>query len=238
MSVRMPPKQRPQGSKSKARAASRRRSDHASVDRRWVYLGGGVAAVAVAALLGWLLLGGGTEDAEAKARTALTAAGCRLKVVPAVKNVGDHSDFPDPNARSPKWNTDPPTSGPHYGVTLIFGKYDEPVQIGRALHNLEHGGVYILYGKNVPAATVAKLGAFYDQHENGTILAPYPRLENRIALGAWVDPGLASAKSERGSGVLATCARFDENAYGTFLKAFQFKGPERFPSSSLLPGGN
>ncbi len=238
MCDRMPPKQRPQGSGSKSKSRQRQRTDQTSVDRRWVYLGGVIGVVVIASLLGWLLLGGGTDDAEARARTALESAGCELKMVTAVKNVGTHADFPDPDAVSKKWNTDPPTSGPHYVQTLIFGAYDEPVQIGRVVHNLEHGGAYVLYGRNVDKATVGKLRSFYDDHQLGTILAPYPKLGKKIALGAWVASDQDLAAGKRGKGVLATCTAYDQHAYDAFFDAFQFKGPERFPSDSLLPGGS
>jgi hypothetical protein len=234
----MPPKQRPQGSGSKSKSRSRQRTDKASFDRRLLYLGGAAGTVVVAAVLGWLLLGGGTEDAEAKARTALETAGCTLTVVPAVRNESDHSDVANPDLAIKAWNTDPPTSGPHYGETAIFGAYEEPLQQARVLHNLEHGAVSIQYGDDVPDATVDELRSFYDDNQNGTILAPYPKLGKQIALGAWVDPGLESASSDRGSGVLAKCPRFDETAFESFLDAFQFKGPERFPADSMLPGGN
>jgi hypothetical protein len=231
----MPPKQRPHGSASKSK--SRQRTDQ-STNKRLVYLGGAVGVVILSAFFAWLLVGGGTEDAEAKARTALEAAGCELKAAKAVPNVGTHEDFPDPDATSPKWNTDPPTTGPHYGETLIFGAYDEPVQLGRVLHNLEHGGAYILYGKDVSEATVEQLRSFYDDHERGTILAPYPKLGNQVALGAWVVTDEQLAANQRGQGFLATCESFDEKAFAGFMDAFQFRGPERFPADSLLPGGN
>jgi len=230
----MPPKQRPQGSGSKSKSRSRQRTDRASLDRRLLYVGGAVGAVIIAAVLGWLLLGGGTEDAEAKARTALESAGCTLRVMPAVRK-SDHS-VPNPDLTSKAWNTDPPTSGPHFEETLIFGAYEEPVQLARVVHNLEHGGVFIAYGKDVPGTTVDQLRSFYDDHQNGTILAPYPKLGNQIALGAWLDPGLESASSDRGSGVLAKCPEFDQSAFAAFLDAFQFKGPERTPPDALAPG--
>jgi len=195
---------------------------------------GGVAVLAIAAVALAFTLGGGGRTGDARA--ALEAAGCALTVKPAVPNVSDHTDFPNPDARSPKWNTDPPTSGPHYGQTVIYGAYSQPPQVGRLLHNLEHGAAYILYGDGVSATTVQQLRAFYEEHARGTILAPYPRLGKQVALGAWLDPGLDEAESNRGSGVLAKCRAFDEKAFDEFLAAYQFKGPERFPSDSLLPG--
>jgi hypothetical protein len=229
----MPPKPRSQG--------KRKPPPSKGDDRRNLLLLaiGGVALLAIAAVALAFTLGGGGSGGGGggDARAALEAAGCTVTVKPAVANESDHSDFPDPDARSPKWNTDPPTSGPHYGQTVIYGVYTDPPQIGRLVHNLEHGAAYILYGDGVSAATVQKLRDFYDDHTRGTVLAPYPRLGGKIALGAWVDPGLDEAKSNRGSGVLATCGSFDENAFDAFLAAYQFKGPERFPADSLLPGG-
>jgi uncharacterized protein DUF3105 len=212
-----------------------------SVDnRRMLLLGGGVATVLVALAGAFFLLGaGGGIDAD-KARDKLAAAGCTFEVKPAIRNASDHSDFPDPDGTSKLWNTDPPTSGPHYGRTVIYGAYTEPVQIGALVHNLEHGGIYILYGSKVPDATVAQLRAFYDKHQNGTVLAPYPKLGNKIALGAWLVDGLPQAASDRGSGVLAKCTRFDEAAFGAFFDAFQYKGPESFivRPSDMQPGEN
>ena len=227
----MPPKPRPHGKpKPKPPGPSK------GLDRRLLIAAAASVAVVVVAGAAFALAGG--DDGGGDARAALEAAGCTLTVKPAVANVGDHSDFPSPDARSPRWNTDPPTSGPHYQETIIYGAYNEPLQIGRLVHNLEHGAAYILYGDDVPEETVEQLRSFYDDHTRGTILAPYPRLGNKIALGAWFARGIDEAKSDHGSGVLATCPAFDENAFDAFLSAYQFKGPEAFPPDSLLPGRN
>jgi Protein of unknown function (DUF3105) len=231
--------QKPRVKAPKQRSSQRRAEDEAR-KRRVYMLGGGtlvalLGTVGVVALLG---LGSGGEASAAEVRADLSAAGCTMTVVEAVPNVSNHSDFPDPEARSPAWNTEPPTTGPHYGQTLQYNLYTEPIEIGRALHNLEHGGVYVLYGDKVPDATVSQLQEFYADHETGTILAPYARLGNRIALGAWVVPGLPEASNARGSGVLAKCTRFDEAAFSAFFDAFQFTGPESpiIPPSSMGRG--
>jgi hypothetical protein len=215
--------------------------DDASRGRLLLVVAGAAAlAVLVVALVFVVASGGGGGASPEAARTALADAGCTFEVKPAVANVSDHSDFAEPGGTSEEWNTDPPTSGPHYGETLIYGAYTEPVEIGRVLHNLEHGAAYILYGDGVSDATVAQLQAFYDEHENGTVLAPYPKLGSQIALGAWLVEGLPEASSSRGSGVLAKCPGFDEAAYAAFFDAFQFKGPESsiIPPSSMQPGDN
>ncbi|MFN8222329.1 MAG: DUF3105 domain-containing protein [Gaiellales bacterium] len=183
--------------------------------------------------IGRTVFGGDGEEADpSAARAALEAAGCTLRLVTAVPNKSDHSDVKSPDEISPEWNTDPPTSGPHWGETAVYGIYTEPLQQARVVHNLEHGGAFIQYGGDVFPAEIEKIAAFYDDHKEGTLVAPYPVLEEKIALGAWI------AGKGRGQGVLALCTHVDRKAFTAFFDAFQFKGNERFPASSMLPGSN
>ena len=189
-----------------------------------------VALAAVGVLIAATGSGGGGGTDEARVRGAAEAAGCTFVSKPALP--ASHSiTSPDGVA---KWNTDPPTTGPHYEVPAVFGSYSEPLQPARLVHNLEHGGVFIQYGKDVPEATVRQLQAFYADHDRGTLLSPLPRLGKQIALGAWVTP--SEDKPDEGKGYLMKCTRFDEAAFVAFLEEFQYKGPERFPADSLLPG--
>ena len=180
--------------------------------------------VAVGALLG---VGGGGGLSPAELRTKLEAAGCSFKVAPALEGV--HS-IADPSGTSDRWNTDPPTTGPHYGIAAIFGIYEEELELARVVHNLEHGGVFVLYGDDVPDATVDRLRAFYDDHKTGTIMAPLDRLGDEFALGAWVVDG------DTDNGFLAKCKALDEDAASSFLRSLQFRGPERFDPADLRPG--
>jgi hypothetical protein len=186
------------------------------------------ATAAVAAVLGLAALSlGGGDPSAADARTALEDAGCSFRTTDALP--GEHS-VEQPGDTDRTWNTDPPTSGPHYGIAAIFGIYEEPLETARVVHNLEHGGIFILYGDDVPDATVDQLRSFYDDHQTGTVMAPLPKLAKRFALGAWVSDG------EGGNAYLAKCAKFDENALSTFFRAFQFQGPERYDPSQIQPG--
>jgi hypothetical protein len=54
----------------------------------------------------------------------------------------------------------PPVGGPHNPVWMNAGVYTKPVPTERAVHNLEHGAVWITYDPNLPAADVKKLTAF------------------------------------------------------------------------------
>jgi hypothetical protein len=210
------------------------RSDDGSDRRRLMTVAGTIAIALAAGAAAFFLLGAGGSPDENEVRTDLEAAGCTMQAVKALP--GKHSLGPDDTA---KWNTDPPTSGPHYGFnpsgsagTVIFGAYDEPVQPARVIHNLEHGGILIFYGDDVPEETVAELRTFYDAHKSGTVLAPYPKLGDKIALGAWV----AGGDGEKG--YLAKCSDFDQAAFSAFFAGFQFRGPEPYTADMLLPGGN
>jgi hypothetical protein len=184
-----------------------------------------LGAIVVFALVG--LGGGGGGIDEEETRATLEAAGCTLQIADA--QPAEHSVV-DPSGSSDRWNTDPPTTGPHYRIAAIFGIYDEPLEQARVVHNLEHGGVFVQYGEDVPASTVEQLRAFYDDHKTGTIMAPYPKLGDQFALGAWVK------EPDFENGYLAKCKTFDEEAASAFLSAFQFRGPERFDPADLRPG--
>ena len=221
----MPPKPRPHG-KPKPPGASR------GTDRRTLIIAAaaGVAVVAIAAIA--LAFANGGEDGGAgDARAALEAAGCTLETKAALRGV--HS-IATPDGSSNEWNTDPPTSGAHYDVPVIWGSYTEPVNQAQLVHNLEHGGVAIQYGDQVSPDAVEQLESFVQQNPRGTILAPYPSLGDQIALGAWTTE--SASEPDKGTVYLAKCGAFDEAAFQAFLDAYQFRGPERFPADQLLPG--
>ena len=54
----------------------------------------------------------------------------------------------------------PPVGGPHNAIWMNAGVYTKPVPTERAVHNLEHGAVWITYDPNLPAADVKALTAF------------------------------------------------------------------------------
>src|SRR5262245_37565479 len=84
--------------------------------RTWAIVAGVVGLLlalgVVAAAMGVVGGGGGGKTDIPALRTTMQNAGCTLQVAPALKGV--HS-IHNPDQTSPLWNTDPPTSGPHYG---------------------------------------------------------------------------------------------------------------------------
>ena len=174
----------------------------------------GVLALGIVVLVIFLTSGGGGGGA-ALGKT-MRAAGCTLKTYPSQGRT--HV----PLSNKFKYNSFPPTSGPHYQQWVLWGSYDEPVRQIQAVHNLEHGGVVIQYGSKVPRSTVDELTSFYREDANALLLAPLPALGNKIALTAWTH--------------LATCTSFNQKAFAAFRDKYRYHGPEHFPPSALEPG--
>jgi hypothetical protein len=200
--------------------------------RRLLLLVGAGALVVAIAVFGFVLLGGGGGVDE---RQAIEDAGGTLQSFPALPNAPDHSDVPTLITK-PKWNSNPPTSGPHYVEPAVWDFYDSPVPLVRTVHNLEHGGVVIHYGPQVPRAEVDKLRAFYLDDPNGLVVAPLASNKDKITLSAWTVPDDLVGSADRGRGWLATLPRFDEDAFSAFLEEHRFKGPERLDPAALTPG--
>jgi hypothetical protein len=213
-------------------APKTRKDDRAR--RGLVLLVAAAAALIVGAAAAYFVLRD-TASASQDVEKTVTAAGCTFKEVPALA-AGVHVANPD---KTPKeWNTFPPTSGPHYGQPVIWGDYEEPVRLTQSVHNLEHGGIVIFYGKDVSQAQIDQLRRFYRDDPAAMLLAPLPRLADKIALTAWYAPHAEQPGQARrdAKGVLAECTSFDESAFKAFRSTYRFKGPERFPPESLQPG--
>jgi hypothetical protein len=78
----------------------------------------------------------------------------------------------------------PPTGGVHSTVWLNCGVYDEPVDVGPALHSLEHGAVWIVYHPDLPESEVGKLRDIVAGSDH-RILSPYPDLASPIVATSW-----------------------------------------------------
>jgi hypothetical protein len=88
----------------------------------------------------------------------------------------------------PQYNSDPPTSGPHFGDLPRPGIHKEPVDKRWQVHFLEDGGVIVQYKCKTPdecpelAQQLENIVKRYSEH---VLLAPYPDLDRQIALTAW-----------------------------------------------------
>ena len=216
-----PPRQRQQGPRRRdSRPAGRRPFQPLGLNKRGLLAGIGAGVIVGVTILVVVLTrggGGSTPVLNSTAIQQLSAVGCIYRNYPSegrshVTSIGAKVSY----------KTFPPTSGTHYYAPARWGLYSEPLVLVQEVHNLEHGGIIIQYGDKVPQTTVDKLASFYSSSPDAMLLAPLPKLGNKIALTAWTR--------------LATCSRFDEKAYAAFRDAFRGKGPEAFPVNALVPG--
>lgn len=134
--------------------------------KQWIV--GGVAAVVAAAVIGYLAY----RSAAALPGVAMPDQGNQH-----VQTAGE------PHV---PYNSKPPTSGPHLPYLAPWGVHTEPIQNELQVHNLEDGGVLVQY--NCPGGCpelVEKLKAIVQKYDHQVILAPYPGMQQRIALTAW-----------------------------------------------------
>lgn len=81
------------------------------------------------------------------------------------------------------WKTNPPTSGTHFPDWAPFGRYDEELDPGYVVHNLEHGGVAVWYGPDVDAKTLDAIDDLLDDEEKW-IVSPRANVDG-ITSAAW-----------------------------------------------------
>lgn len=121
-----------------------------------------------------------------------------------------------------EYNSDPPTSGVHHPVPAVWGSYADEIPKLTLVHNLEHGGVVVQYGRSIAPDVRAQIEDWYREDPNGIVVASLPELEGQVIATAWT--------------WRMTCAGFDEGALSQFRDEHRAQGPERFPLDSLLPG--
>jgi hypothetical protein len=105
----------------------------------------------------------------------------------------------------------PPVGGPHHGCWADWGVFDTEVPAERWVHNLEHGGVVLLYNCSDCEAVLEPMRAFVRDHPR-TLLSPYAQLPTTVAAVSW------------GHRLLSEC--FDPLAFQTFYETRVARGPE------------
>lgn len=83
-----------------------------------------------------------------------------------------------------KYPQTPPAGGNHNPVWLNCGIYDRPVANENAVHDLEHGAVWITYRPSLPAEQVQQLRSLV-RGQTYLTLSPYPGLPAPVVASAW-----------------------------------------------------
>ena len=77
---------------------------------------------------------------------------------------------------------DPPAGGAHAPIWLACGVYDEPVREENAVHDLEHGSVWITHDPDLDADDVEELAA---QLPDNSIMSPRDDLPSPVVVTVW-----------------------------------------------------
>lgn len=120
-----------------------------------------------------------------------------------------------------EYATNPPSGGDHWPVWAAYRKYDGAIPRELYVHDLEHGGVALLFRcEGACPEVVSALDAVFDSMTDSActgpksrmLRAPDPELAAPIAVAAW------------GATYTATC--IDEPSLSAFVKAHYARGPE------------
>jgi hypothetical protein len=117
------------------------------------------------------------------------------------------------------YNSNPPTSGPHFEVPAKAGFREEPVADEHLVHSLEHGLVWISYHPRVAEKVAEELRSLNTQW---TVITIREANDTDIALAGW--GRLDAFNLDDG-----TFDEADRTRIQDFIKRYQNRGPEKIP---------
>ena len=206
--------------KQQRREAEERRKQEAKREqtkKNMITLG---IAVVVIALVAALVISD-RKAAEGPVGVAAEEAGCTDKEE-FESLAGQHIDEGAPHE---EYNSNPPTSGPHYEIASDVGFFTTPIEPERVVHNLEHGMIVIWYDPEAPQAVKDDIEALVEQEPLATVATPYDGLDRNFYLSAW-NHSPADEASE-GTSYLLGCDAVAQKVVDDFRRDHQGKGPER-----------
>jgi cytoskeletal protein RodZ len=80
------------------------------------------------------------------------------------------------------YNSNPPSSGPHYPSTAQTGFYSEPLEDQFMIHNLEHGDIWIAYHPRISDQAKSELEDLADRY---VIITPREANDFDISVMSW-----------------------------------------------------
>jgi len=140
----------PKASRESKLEAVRAAKKHRTRVRRVAITIGSVAAVAVIALVVTSIVLT-SKPAAPPAAGSGNSANSEIRGLMTYSNTAGHVQGPV------TYDQTPPAGGPHNAIWLNCGIYTEPVPNVNAVHDLEHGAVWVTYDPSLPAESVSKL---------------------------------------------------------------------------------
>lgn len=169
--------------------------------RLYSYIAGGVLGVAaIVAVVIVAVAGGGGDSNEASASFSTKAkailapppqktsdlfeaakiARCELKNPPIQGQTHIPSSKP-----TPKYSTNPPTSGNHDPVPTPDGVYSKQPEFRHLVHTLEHGRVELMYKPSLPEKRKRQLGGLFNADAHLMLMFPNPTMPYKVAVASW-----------------------------------------------------
>ena len=121
----------------------------------------------------------------------------------------------------PNYNSNPPTSGPHYDKPAHEGFYSESIIDEHIVHNLEHGDIWVSYrASTTPASVIEQLKSLSDPK---LIITPRATNPNDICQSSWGHLDCCNL-----DGLPAQAGKpLDTERINDFSKRYRYKGPEQ-----------
>lgn len=113
------------------------------------------------------------------------------------------------------YNSNPPSSGPHWPSPVKSGIYDSQLADEQLVHNLEHGYIWISYKPDVSDDVKGELKKIVNDDNWKTVLEPRDKNETMISLVAW--------------GRVLKLDNPDYDKVKDFIKTYRNRGPEKTP---------
>jgi hypothetical protein len=152
---------------------------------------------------------------QARLNAAAEDAGCDLQL-----NLPDEgNNHLSPNQETPKYETNPPTSGDHDPQPQADGAFAEEPEPRHFVHSLEHGRIEIQYSPDLSEEDQLALKGVFDEDPNGMLIFPNPDMPYEVAATAWTN--LLGCKTYDGPATLDAIRAFRDTLRG--------QGPEPLP---------
>jgi len=119
------------------------------------------------------------------------------------------------------YNSNPPTSGGHFGSPRPWGVFGQPIADESAVHNIEHGGIWITYDPELDAASVRQLRDIAAQYPNAVLMSPRPENDSQISIVSW--------------GRMMNLDEVNTAAIDRYVRTYVNNSPEQFASLEVPP---
>lgn len=121
-----------------------------------------------------------------------------------------------PDGTKEDYNSNPPTSGPHFANSQPGGIYENKIPDGNLIHSMEHGAVILWYRSDIPATESGQLKSIFSSVSAfKKIMVPRDNLDVPVALTSW--------------GRLLKLQTIDERQIKAFMETNEDRGPEKAP---------